>query len=119
VASCAEEGRTVQSYVERLRTMFTTNEGTAEARQFLWSAARNMWKAHPILGVGGGNFTFLVGQYQPMDYEKPEYLERDWSGTVTHSAFFQIAAEQGSVGILLFGYIVWAHLRTIRRLRRQ
>ena len=113
-----EEGRTGQSYVERLMTMFKTDEGTAEGRQFLWSAARNMWRANPILGVGGGNFQFLVGQYQPTNFDKPQYLQRDWSGAVTHSVYFQVLAEQGSVGILLLGYIVWAHFRTLRRLRR-
>ena len=119
VATSSDEGRTGESYYERLRTMFDTDTGTAEQRQFLWSAAWNMWKAHPFLGVGGGNFTWLVGEYQPTDYEKPHFLERNWSGTTTHSAFFQIISEQGSVGILLFAYILWAHLRTIRRLRRQ
>ncbi len=113
-----EEGRTGHSYVERMRTIFKTDEGTAEGRQFLWKAARNMWKANPILGVGGGNFPFLVGRYQPTDFNKREYLERDWSGTVTHSAYFQVLAEHGSAGILLLGYIVWAHFRTLRRLRR-
>ena len=113
-----EEGRTGQSYVERLRTMFKTDEGTAEGRRFLWNAAWNMWKANPILGVGGGNFEFLVGQYQPTNYEKPQYLQRDWSGAVTHSVYFQVLAEHGSAGILLLGYIVWAHFRTLRRLRR-
>ena len=54
-----------------------------------------------------------------MDFDKPEYLERNWSGTVTHSLYFQVLAEHGTVGILLLGYIVWAHFRTIRRLRRQ
>jgi O-antigen ligase len=118
-ATAADKGRTGESYMDRLRSMFETDEGSAEARQFLWSAARNMWKANPILGVGAGNFTFLVGRYQPLDYEKPDFLERDWSGTVTHSTYFQIAAEQGSAGLLLFAYVLWAHLRTIRRLRRQ
>ena len=119
VATASDQGRTGESYYERMQSMFKTDEGTAEQRQFLWSVARNMWRAHPILGVGGGNFSFLVGKYQPADYEKPEFTERDWSGTVTHSVFFQILAEQGSVGALLFAYSVWAHLRTIRRLRRQ
>jgi hypothetical protein len=119
VATSSDEGRTGESYYDRLRTMFDTDTGTAEQRQFLWSVARNMWRAHPVLGVGGGNFTFLVGDYQPMDYEEPEFLERDWSGTVTHSAFFQTLSEQGSVGMVLVAYILWAHLRTIRRLRRQ
>ena len=119
VATASDKGRTGESYYDRLSTMFDTDEGTAETRRFLWSAARNMWLAHPILGAGGGNFTFLVGKYQPTDFEKPDFLERDWSGTVTHSIFFELLAEQGSVGILLCAYIVWAHLRTIRRLRRQ
>jgi O-antigen ligase len=77
-----------------------------------------MWKAHPILGVGGGNFNNLVGEYQPKDFYRPEYLEQDWSGTATHSVYFQVLAEHGSVGILLLGYIVWAHYQTLRRLRR-
>jgi O-antigen ligase len=118
VMTSPDEGRTGQSYVERLRSMFKTDEGTAEQRQFLWSVARNMWRAHPILGVGGGNFTWLVGQYQSTDYEKPEFLERNWSGTATHSAFYQVLAEQGSAGILLVAYILWAHVRAIRRVRR-
>jgi O-antigen ligase len=119
VATASDKGRTGQSYYDRLQSMFETDQGTAEQRQFLWEVARNMWRAHPILGVGGGNFTFLVGKYQSTDYEKPEFLERDWSGTATHSAFFEILAEQGSVGALLWAYIAWAHFRTIRRLRRQ
>jgi len=118
LAISTDEGRTGESYWERIASMFKTDEGTAEQRQFLWSVARNMWKAHPVLGVGGGNFTFLVGQYQSTDYEKPEFLERDWSGTVTHSAFFQVIAEQGSVGIVLLVYIVLAHFRTLWRIRR-
>jgi O-antigen ligase len=113
-----EQGRTGESYVDRLRTMFNTDEGTAEGRQFLWATARSMWRAHPILGIGGGNFPYLAGKYQPTDWYKPEYLERDWSGAVTHSAYFQVLAEHGTVGTLLFGYIIFAHFRTIRRLRR-
>jgi len=119
VATASDEGRTGESYYDRLMSMFKTDEGTAEQRQFLWAVARNMWWVHPVLGVGGGNYTFLVGKYQPLDYEKPEFLERDWSGTVTHSFFFQILAEQGSVGAVLVLYIVWAHIQTIRRLRRR
>jgi O-antigen ligase len=77
-----------------------------------------MWKANPILGVGGGNFAFLVGQYQPTDFDEAQYLERNWSGTVTHSMYFQVLAEHGSVGILLVAFIVGAHFRTLRQVRR-
>jgi len=119
IIAAPDKGRTGESYGERLRTMFQTEEGTAEVRQFLWTAAWNMWKAHPVLGVGAGNYAYLVGSYQPTDFKKPEYLERDWSGAATHSLFFQVLAEQGTVGIVILGYVVGMHFRTIRRLRRQ
>jgi putative inorganic carbon (HCO3(-)) transporter len=118
IVAAPDAGRTGESYVDRIKSMFDTEAGTAEGRRFLWAAARNMWRAHPILGVGGGNFSFLVGQYQPADFEKAEYFDRDWSGTVTHSVYFQVLAEHGSVGALLMAYIVIAHLLTIRRVRR-
>jgi O-antigen ligase len=118
MAAAADRGRTGESYRERIESMFNTEEGTVEGRRFLWSAARNMWKANPILGVGGGNFAFLVGQYQPTDFDEAQYLERNWSGTVTHSMYFQVLAEHGSVGILLVAFIVGAHFRTLRQVRR-
>ena len=109
-----------ESYGSRMSTMFNTNEGTAEGRRFLWAAARNMWMDNPILGVGVGNFKHLAGRYQPKEgYEKPEYQDRDYSGTVTHSLYFQLLAETGSVGILLLASVLWAHFQTLRRSRRQ
>jgi O-antigen ligase len=111
-------GRKGGSYLEVMGTIGDSDEGTAKGRRFLWQAATNMWKAHPILGVGGGNFAFNVGRYQPMDFEGADYQERDWSGTVTHSTFYQILAEHGTTGILLLAWVIFAHFRTLRRLRR-
>jgi O-antigen ligase len=99
--------------------MFKTDEGTAEGRQFLWTAAWNMWTANPILGVGAGNSAFLVGRYQPTHFNKRDYLERNWSGSAVHSVFFEVLAEHGTVGIVILGYIIGSHFRTIRRVRRQ
>jgi len=118
VFAAPQQGRTGQSYVERLNSIFQPDEGTAETRRFLWSAARNMWRSNPLLGVGAGNFSYVVGRYQPQDFDKPDYLERDWSGTAVHSVYFQVLAEHGSVGILLVGFLMFSHFRTIRRLRR-
>jgi O-antigen ligase len=119
LVAAPDAGRTGESYRDRIMSMFDTEEGTAEGRRFLWGAARNMWKANPVVGVGGGNFTFLVGQYQPTDFDDREFVERNWSGTVTHSFYFQVLAEHGTVGILLVAYIVGAHFWTLRRLRRR
>ena len=115
-------GRKGRSYFGELDTITETDKGSAKSRRYLWSTAVNMWLAHPILGVGGGNFPFQVGDYAPND--DPQYAtdrnfsERNWSGTVTHSLYFQVLAEHGLVGIFLLGYIVVAHFRTLRRLLR-
>lgn len=108
-----------ESYFKRLGTMVETDAGTAQGRRFLWTAAANMWKANPMLGVGAGNFHHLVGRYQPRDFEGAEFNRRDWTGTTVHSLYFQTLAEQGTPGIVLLAFILWKHLRTLRQLRRR
>lgn len=105
------------SYFGRLGTMVETDVGTAQGRRFLWTAATNMWKASPILGVGAGNFHHLVGRYQPRDFEGDDYLH-NWTGTTVHSLYFQVLSEQGTVGVLLLAFIFWKHFWTLRQLRR-
>lgn len=107
-----------QDYLDEIYTIQETDEGTARARRFLWETAWNMWEDYPVFGVGGGNFNFLAGEYQPRDYEGRNYQDRDWSGQATHSAYFQCLSERGAVGTGLLLYIVFVHFRTIRRVRR-
>ena len=45
--------------------------------------------------VGASNSSFLIGRYQPSDFEGREYNERDWSGMALHSAWFQLLSEHG------------------------
>jgi len=111
------------SYKHELSTIRDASGGTAEARRFLWTAAFNMWLDHPILGVGAGSTSFLIGQYQPDPtaggmYAKRTYQERDWSGTVLHSGYFDVLSQLGLVGCALFMGILVGHFRVLRRLRR-
>ncbi len=109
-----------QDYLDEIQTITDTDRGTAQGRRFLWTAAFNMWTSHPIAGVGGGNVAFLVGSYQPTEgFDGREYVERNWSGTTVHSLFFELLAEQGLVGVVLFGAIAWLHLSNVRRTRRR
>ena len=59
----------------------------------------------------------MPGRHQP-DWDDRRYRERNWSGTAAHSSYLQILAEQGLVGLALCGYIVWASLSVLRRLRK-
>lgn len=109
-----------QSYLSEIYTISETESGTADSRQFLWITAFNMWKEHPVLGVGGGNFNFQAGLYQPRGerWDRPEYQERNWSGTTVHSSYFQVLSEFGLLGTICFGAIAVGHLRGVARTRR-
>lgn len=80
----------------------TTLQSNTE-RLLMWQSAYEMFKDHPILGVG-------LGQYAPKylnEYKSPEAKERQ---NHSHNNFLQMLAENGSVGfvgfLLLFGYIL-------------
>lgn len=63
--------------------------GGLGSRTALWHAAVLLWRMHPVLGVGPGNYELLVGALLP--------------GVRTHANgyFFQILAEQGVAGVVL------------------
>jgi O-antigen ligase len=115
-----------ESYKGEIASIKDTQSGTAEERRFFWEAARNMWRAHPILGVGAGNSPWNMGRYQPREagqgaglFSGAEYAERDYSSTQVHSVFFQTLAELGTAGIVLFFAMVIEHYRTLFALRRR
>ena len=106
------------TYMDEIRTIRDTREGTALTRRYLWTTAYRMWRANPILGVGGGNFNFRAGEYQPRtgDWTR-DLLERSWSGTTVHSLYFQVLAELGLAGVLLYLLVVGRHFYLLGRLR--
>lgn len=107
------------SYLDEIRSIRDTESGTAMTRRYLWATATEMWKDNPVLGVGGGNFVWVASRYQPQRGEWPRrLLLRGMSGTAVHSSYFQLLAEQGTVGVLLVAYVIVFHFRTLGRLRR-
>lgn len=107
------------SYIAEIKSIPQTDSGTAEARRFLWTTAWDMFKDHPILGVGAGNAVFLIGTYQPTDFGGANYQQRNWSGSQPHSIYFQGLAEHGAPGMAIWASISWLHFRTLRRLRKR
>jgi len=112
------------SYKEEMSTIDETTSGTAEGRLFLWVAAWEMWLDHPLLGVGAANFKWHAGQYQPSGeseglFSSGQYRERDWTGTQTHSLYFEALSETGILGCLALGAIIAGHFSGLRRLSRR
>lgn len=60
--------------------------GGLGTRAELWSGAYTLWREHPLLGVGPGNFELEISRFAP--------------GVRTHanSEYFQVLSEQGLLG---------------------
>jgi O-antigen ligase len=112
------------NYKSELKSIQHTEEGTSEARLFLWRAAFNMFLDNPIFGVGAGNSNWNVGKYQPPAsvtgmFSDPIYSERDWTMASIHSANFQLLSEQGIVGTAVFIAILVGHFKAVHAVRRR
>lgn len=85
----------------------TTLQSNTE-RLLMWESACEMFKDHPVFGVG-------IGQYSSKyltEYKSPEAREKQ---NHCHNNFLQMLAENGVVGFigfcLLFGYILLSSLK--------
>lgn len=77
----------VPAWPERLRQ----GESLSEARHELWRDALALWREHPLVGGGPGSFL----EYSETARSEPHLY-------AAHSSVLQVAAELGTVGVLLF-----------------
>lgn len=87
-----------------------TDEFAQASRLALWEAAGAMFLAHPVLGVGYGNYRSLYGDYIPG--ARPDELD-------AHNLYLQLLAETGAIGFLAFCALMVAFARMALRLARQ
>ena len=96
-------------FMHRLDTIddFTKYQSNTE-RILIWQSAWNMFKDHPILGVGLGQYTVNYQQ----KYISPQAKEPKLGHA--HNNFMQMLAENGIVGfagfVTMFGYIIFKNL---------
>jgi O-antigen ligase len=82
-----------------------------EGRPDLYTIGGRMIEAHPVQGVGVGNFTVASVDYllRPGAIERPEFIVD--TPKVTHNVYLQVAAELGVVGIALFAFLLGFAIR--------
>ena len=96
-------------FMHRLDTIddFDKYQSNTE-RILIWQSAWNMFKDHPILGVGLGQYT---ENYQ-QKYISPQAKEPKLGHA--HNNFMQMLAENGILGfagfVIMFGYIIFKNL---------
>jgi putative inorganic carbon (hco3(-)) transporter len=84
------------------RERVTTAHG-GSGRSDLWTIGLRMFKAHPVTGVGLGNFQSVSANYtlQPGALTRTELIFSS-APKLTHNTYLQIAAETGVPGLALF-----------------
>jgi len=75
-----------------------------------WLAGLKMIKAHPLFGVGLGNFKPMMPQYAPPGTN---------IDSMAHNMFIEVAAELGIPAFLLFVGIFYSGYRSLIRVRRR
>ena len=90
------------------------HEGTGDVRLEIWAAGIRMWKANPFLGVGSGNFRWVIGDYQtPEQFAK---FGRSLGGSIiAHSLPVECLAELGSAGAIALLVLIVATWRGLGR----
>ncbi len=110
---------TDHAFWTEMQSTFTqgAREGTGRDRWVLWSTALDVFAQRPLLGVGAGNFgPYAAGYFGYGDVEG--YVN---PGTLydrnLHSVYFQILSEFGTIGSLLFVWLLVDFWKRNRRLR--
>lgn len=86
-----------------------TREASAESRVVFWKYSYELFKEHPIAGVGLRNF----GYYSGHNIEGKPLGQR---GHVAHSLWFQILAEGGLLLLVPFIYLLIRFFRKTKKL---
>ncbi|MDW7774291.1 MAG: O-antigen ligase family protein [Desulfobulbaceae bacterium] len=102
-----------QEYMAEIQTINTESHktGTGFQRVLSWSAAWEIFKDHPIMGVGIYNY----GPWLPEYWEGEKVRELMW-GRVPHSLYFTLLSEMGIIGTLIFLIMLIANMKDHRRI---
>lgn len=88
------------TYIDEVRSIKDENieEGTGKERWYSWQCGWRMFLDHPIIGVGQGNFSWNVENYEPSG----GLAGRTHGGRAAHSIYFTLIPELGVVGTVIF-----------------
>ena len=114
------EGEQSNFWLEMATIADDVADSDADDRRLIWKIARKEFMEHPLTGVGTGSF----GAYAAENYSGSTVGERFAENPkrlyqrAVHNLFFQVLAEQGFIGLVLFLWLFidfWRRNRAVRR----
>jgi hypothetical protein len=98
-------------YLDEISSIDTNSyqRDTGATRIEAWKAGWEMFKDHPILGVGVHNFGPWLSDY----YDRNLNPAKQW-GRAAHSLYFTLLPEMGIVGTLFFIGMLWGNYKDHR-----
>jgi len=104
------------AFWKEINSTTDVKEGTGDIRLELWADGLRMWAANPVLGVGSGNFRWVLQDYQTQ--EQFEKFGRSLGGSIiAHSLPVECIAELGGVGAIALIVLVVATWRGLGQVR--
>lgn len=109
-------GTASDQYWSQMQTLIRPKQDynlTSDAgRVRIWTRGLGYMTAHPVLGVGIGNFYVAEGTISPLARLQERGIGVRWGAA--HNSFVQAAAEIGVPGLLLFICLIATTFRSLR-----
>lgn len=108
-----------EGYFEDVQSGLTDSEDSTRVERLRsWEIAWIMYQNNFLFGVGPGNFPWYVGEYQKMTSWWEDGLT-SLEGRQVHSMYFEMLADLGTVGMLLYFSLVIGVTRKAHQYQRQ
>ena len=104
------------TYWQEIGTISDTETGTADHRKDLWRIATYMFMSYPLTGVGPNNFRWRIQEFETSEIIQ-KYGHSLGGSAFTHSLYFELLAELGIVGAIIFGLIVVQNFRDLSHIK--
>lgn len=88
---------------EHLSSTFEGKDVSSMERVYRWVAATRMFKDHPFMGFGPGNFYPYYKQYTVTSFET--YVSENPERSTAHNYPLLLLAEQGTIGLAIFIFL--------------
>lgn len=106
------------TYWTEVETISDKEDSTRTGRLHLWAMGWEIYKDHPVLGVGASNFSRHVFDYEIEAAAREGVNAKSHWGVAAHSLYFTLLPEGGTVGSLLYALMAILVVTRARRAKQ-